>query len=115
MEKNYPDYRKQLQGFIKKLRSDIPDTMSGFQQLHKHATAEGTLSPKVKELISLGIAVTAQCDGCIAMHTYDALKAGATRAEITEAIGVAVLMGGGPALMYGAEALRALEQFEADQ
>jgi len=73
---------------------------------------EGALSARTKELIALAIAITVRCDGCIAYHVHDAVHAGATRGEIVEAIGVAVLMGGGPSAIYGAEALEALEQFE---
>jgi AhpD family alkylhydroperoxidase len=54
--------------------------------LHKQAVAEGILSPKIKELISLGIAVTVRCDGCIAYHMHDALQAGASKLEIAEAV-----------------------------
>ena len=64
-------------------------------------------------LIALSIAVVVRCGGCIAFHVHDAIKAGATRDEIIEALDVAVLMGGGPALMYVAEAMDALTQFEA--
>jgi AhpD family alkylhydroperoxidase len=70
---------------------------------------------KIKELIALGIGIAVRCDGCIAYHVHDALRAGATHQEIVETIGVAVLMGGGPAAMYGSEALEALEQFEATE
>ncbi|MBI3965281.1 MAG: carboxymuconolactone decarboxylase family protein [Chloroflexi bacterium] len=86
--------------------------MSGFTQLYQQAVADGALSRKVKELIALGIGIAVRCDGCVAYHVHDALRAGATRHEVAEAIGVAVLMGGGPAVIYGAEALQALEQFE---
>ena len=61
----------------------------------------------------MGIAITVRCDGCIAFHVHDALKSGATPNEIVETIGVAVLMGGGPAVVYGCEALEALQQFSA--
>lgn len=77
--------------------------------------ADGVLSAKVKELIALGIAITVRCDGCIAFHVHDALEAGASRKEVAETIGVAVLMGGGPSVVYGSEALEALEQFEAEK
>ncbi|UCE04123.1 MAG: carboxymuconolactone decarboxylase family protein [Candidatus Latescibacterota bacterium] len=86
--------------------------MAAYAQLHRAATAPGALETKSKELIALGISIAIRCDGCIAYHVRDALRAGATRDEIVETIGVSVLMGGGPAVMYGAEALAALEQFE---
>ncbi|MBD3299461.1 MAG: carboxymuconolactone decarboxylase family protein [candidate division Zixibacteria bacterium] len=86
--------------------------MSAFMRLHQAAIADGALDTKTKELISLAIGITVRCDGCIAFHVHDALQAGATRGEIVETIGVAVLMGGGPSVVYGTEALEALEQCE---
>jgi AhpD family alkylhydroperoxidase len=87
--------------------------MGGFGQLHQKATADGALDKKTKELMALAIGIAVHCDGCVAYHVHDALKAGATRPEILEAIGVAIMMGGGPAWIYGCEALEALDQFEA--
>jgi AhpD family alkylhydroperoxidase len=110
--KNYPEYLDHLQSLMAQLGKEIPDTMSGFHSLHVAASKEGAISEKTKELIALAIAITVRCDGCIAYHVHDAMKAGANRFEVVEAIGMAILMGGGPALMYGAEALEALEQFE---
>ncbi|MBM9531370.1 carboxymuconolactone decarboxylase family protein [Desulfoprunum benzoelyticum] len=87
--------------------------MTAFAQLSAAATTAGALDARTKQLIALGIGITVRCDGCIAYHVHDALRAGASREEILETIGVAVLMGGGPAVIYGCEALEALEQFEA--
>ena len=109
---NYPKQYKKLIGLIGELNQEIPATMKGFQALHKAGVASDTLTTKTKELIALGIAIAVRCDGCIAFHIHDALKAGATRNEIVETLGVAILMGGGPALMYACEALEALKQFE---
>jgi len=92
----------------------IPGTMQAFMALHKAGTSAGVLESKFKELIALAIAVTVRCDGCVAFHVHDALNAGATRAEIVEVLGVAILMGGGPALIYALEALDAVDQFEAE-
>ena len=113
MERTYPEYYQHLRKLNGKLTKEIRGTMSGFGQLYAATTADGALSAKVKQLMALSIAVTVRCDGCIAYHVHDALRAGATRPEIMEAIGVAVMMGGGPAMVYGCEALEALEQFEA--
>ena len=115
MEKNYPQYRTHLQGLIGKLRGEIPGTMKGFGLLHQESMKAGALSEKHKELIALGIGIASRCDGCIAFHTHESLANGATREEINETIGVAVSMGGGPALMYAAHAIEALAQFEAEQ
>lgn len=113
MEKHYPEYFDHLRNRSVKLRHELPGVMGGFAEMHRQAMAEGAVSTKNKELIALGIAIAVHCDGCIAAHVSDAHRAGATRQEIVETIGVAVLMGGGPAAMYGSEALEALEQFEA--
>lgn len=112
MEKQYPAYYEQLKGLIDNLGKAIPGTMSGFGQLNKQTMKDGALSAMTKELIALAIAITVRCDGCIAYHVHDAVNAGATREEIAEAISVAVLMGGGPSVIYGSEALNALEQFQ---
>lgn len=113
MGKQHPENYAHLKMLMGKLGAEIPGPMGGFGKLHKTAIADGALTPRIKELIALGIAITVRCDGCIAFHVHDALQAGATRDEITETIGVAVLMGGGPAVMYGCEALEAIDQFEA--
>jgi len=113
METRYPEYYEHLRGLMGELSQELPGPMSGFGRLHQNAVADGVLSAKIKELIALGIAITVRCDGCLSYHVHDALKAGAKREEILETIGVAILMGGGPSAVYGAEALEALEQFEA--
>lgn len=113
MQKQYPEYHSQLQGLVGRLAKELPEPMAGFTSLHRSAIADGALTTKVKELIALSIAISVRCDGCISYHVHDALEAGATREEIVEAIGVAVLMGGGPAMLYGAEALEAVDQFAA--
>ncbi len=94
------------------LRQAIPDVYAGFSELHKAALAPGALDTKVKELIAIAIAVSEECDGCIASHARGAARAGATRQEVAEAIGVTFLMGGGPATVYGPRALAAFESFE---
>ncbi len=113
MEKKYPETYDRLIGLMGKLGKELGGTMAGFGQLHKQALADGALSTKIKELMTLAISITARCEGCIAAHVRAALRAGATPQEITESIGVAIYMGGGPAMVYGCEALDALEQFQA--
>lgn len=93
------------------LRHAIPDVYAGFRDLHKAALTEGALPTKFKELIAFAIAVTEQCDGCIAAHASGAVRAGATRAEAAEAIGVTFLMKGGPATVYGPRAYAAFCEF----
>ena len=113
MVDNYPAFYKEVQKLMGLYGKESPDTMAGFVQMHKASSTDGALSAKMKELIALSIAITVRCDGCIAFHVHDAVEAGATREEIVEAIGVAIFMGGGPAVVYGSQALEALKQFEA--
>jgi len=113
--KNYPKYYQDLNRMMEKLGAVIPQPMSAFSQLHKSSVNDGALSCKTKELIALAIAITVRCDGCIAYHVHDVLNAGASKAEIMETIGVAIMMGGGPSVVYGCEAMEAVEQFEAEK
>jgi AhpD family alkylhydroperoxidase len=115
MAKTYPEEYRHISEIMGKLGKEIPGVMQGFQKMHHEAATGGVLGNKTKELIALGIAITVRCHGCIAFHVNDALKAGATREEVMEAIGVAILMGGGPSMMYGVEAYEALEQFLEEQ
>lgn len=111
--KNYPEYLDSLKVMTGKLSKELPGPLSGYIKLHKEVMTEGALSRKAKELIALAISITARCEGCIAFHVHDALRAGASRQETMKTIGVAILMGGGPSMVYGLEALDVLDQFEA--
>ena len=111
MSKNYPELRRELQGAIKRLGAKSPDVMKSFGALHGAAYKNGALETKQKELIALGISIGVRCEDCIAFHTHESLANGATPEEIIECINVAMQMGGGPSIMYGAHALQALEQF----
>lgn len=113
MSKNYPDIYEHLNELMGRLGAATPEVMEGFSTLHSASTAGGALSTETKELIALAIGIAVHCDGCIAYHVHDAIGAGASREEVVETIGVAVMMGGGPSVVYGCEALEALEQFEA--
>lgn len=93
------------------LRRSIPDVYEGFRSLHQAALAPGTLDTRVKELIALAIGVAQGCDGCIAAHARGAVRAGATKQEAAEAIGVTFLMNGGPATIYGPRAYAAFCEF----
>ncbi|MEW7009369.1 MULTISPECIES: carboxymuconolactone decarboxylase family protein [unclassified Lentilitoribacter] len=93
-----------------KLSNDIPGPTAAFNDLVGKVITDGALSVKTKELIAFGIAITVRCDGCIAAHAKSIFKAGASREEVAEMIGVAILMGGGPSTVYGVEAMRAYDQ-----
>ena len=109
---SYPELTDGISRQIGVLRKDIPDLMKGFSAMAQGACAPGALDEKTKELVAMGIAIALRCDGCIGFHTKALIKLGATRAEFEEMLGVAIYMGGGPSLMYAAQAMHAWEQFD---
>jgi AhpD family alkylhydroperoxidase len=108
---NWLDYRKQLAGRIGQLATLSPETVKGYQTLSKAGAASGHLDAKTRELIALAVAVTARCDGCITVHTAEAVKLGASRGEIAEALGVAVALNAGAAMVYSARVLDAVDAY----
>jgi AhpD family alkylhydroperoxidase len=98
---------------VRELRDHIPDVWSAYAHIHRAAMAEGDLSAKAKELIALAVAVTRQCDGSIASHARGAARAGATPQEVAEALGVAVMLNGGPGMVWGPRAYQAYLAFAA--
>jgi AhpD family alkylhydroperoxidase len=86
------------------------EVFTAFNGLHETALSDGALSRKLKEIMAVSIAIATHCEGCIAWHVSGAIKAGATREEVAEAVSVAILMGGGPATYYGAHALKYLDE-----
>ena len=111
MPTNYIELYQHLEERLIQFGREMPGPMTGFARLHKKAVEDGTLSAKVKEMMALAISIAVGCEGCIAYHVNDAIKAGATRAELLETIGVGVMMAGGPGTIYAAHTLDAVEQF----
>ncbi|RSM85185.1 carboxymuconolactone decarboxylase family protein [Kibdelosporangium aridum] len=109
------DVQNQLREPAQRLRRAIPRVYQGFAQLHDAALAPGALDGATKELIALAIAVSKECDGCIADHAHGAAVKGATPDQVAEAIGVAILMNGGPATVYGPRAFAAFQEFYATE
>ena len=107
----FTDVIEELKEPTRSLSAAIPETWSGFAELHRSAVADGALPARVKELMALAIAVVKQCDGCIAYHAKAAAKRGATPEEVGEALGVALLMDGGTASVYGPRAWTAYREF----
>jgi AhpD family alkylhydroperoxidase len=110
---SYQQLTRNVSAQLATLRSDIPDVMRGFGDLSRAALADGVLTEKTKELIALAIGVAGHCDACIGFHVRTLVKLGATRRELEETLAVAVYMGGGPSLMYSANALAAYAEFAA--
>lgn len=101
------DVSKALESF----RAEAPETMQGFSAMAKGALREGALSALHKELIALAIGVASRCDACIGFHVKALIRLGVTREQLMETLAVCTYMGGGPTLMYAAEAVRAYEEF----
>jgi AhpD family alkylhydroperoxidase len=106
--------RRRLREGYGVLADAIPGPMQAFGDLHRTAMADGALSTATKEMMALVVGIVTGCDDCITMHVHDALRAGATRAEVHEAIAVALTMGGGPASTYATHAMTALDDFAGD-
>lgn len=106
---DWNEYHKQVGARIGDVMKLSPDTVRGYQTLSNANAKASLLGEKTRQLISLAVAVTTQCDGCIVVHTDLALKAGASREEIAEALGVAVAMNAGAALVYSSRVLDAVE------
>ncbi len=109
------DVQQELVAPARELRHAIPQVYEKFGQLYGASVAPGALETKTKELISLAIAVTTQCDGCIATHARGAAVQGSTPQEAAEAIGVAIMMSGGPGTVYGPRAFAAFNEYHAAQ
>ncbi|MGH7631170.1 MAG: carboxymuconolactone decarboxylase family protein [Gemmatimonadales bacterium] len=101
------EYQAQLLATIGDIARMSPGTMRGYRELSAAGGKKDLLGPKTRELIALAVAVTRQCDGCITIHTDAALKHGATREEIAEALGVAIAVNAGAALVYSARVMDA--------
>ena len=107
------DTQDELKVAGRKLRAAIPGVYAGYGALHQAAMRDGALPAKTKELIALAIAVTRECDGCIAAHARSAHRRGVTAEEVAEAMGVVILMNGGPGTVWGPRAYAAFEEFAA--
>lgn len=113
--KNYPEITKSTSAGLRELRKDAAEPLAGFSQLTREAMKDGVLDKKTKEFIAMALGVAARCDACLGYHAEALVKLGATRQELAEVLAVTVQMGGGPSLMYAADAMTAFLQFEAQQ
>ena len=109
MMMDWNQYQKEIGARIGDLMKMSPDTIRGYQTLSAANSKTSKLGEKTRQLISLAVAVTTHCDGCIVVHTDAALKAGASKEEIAEALGVAVAMNAGSALVYSSRVLDAVD------
>lgn len=107
---NYREHTRSISQHLAPMREDMPAVMKAFNELGKAASGEGVLDRKTKELIALALGVAARCDACIGFHVQALVKLEVTKAELEETLAMAVYMGGGPSLMYTANALAAFEE-----
>ena len=108
---DFHEIQGDLRDPAKALRDEIPEVTAAFAGLHRAAMTAGELDMKTKELVALAIAITKQCDGCVAAHARGAARRGASRSEVAEVAGVAIMMNGGPGTVWGPRALEAFDQF----
>jgi AhpD family alkylhydroperoxidase len=99
----------------RELREQIPEVFAGYAAMQRAAIADGALPGRIKELIALAIAVTRECDGCIAAHALGAARRNATEEEVAEALGVAVMMNGGPGTVWAPRAFAAFREVMAQE
>jgi AhpD family alkylhydroperoxidase len=103
-------YRQQLIAGVGGFAKLSPDTVKGYTQLGQAGARAGHLDSKIRELIALAVAISLRCDGCITVHVAEARKLGATKEEIAEALGVAISINAGAALVYST---RTMDAFDA--
>ena len=106
---DWNEYHDQILKTIAEIGRSSPDIVRGYRMIDDAGKKADLLGPKIRELIALAVAVTVECDGCIVVHTEAALKAGATQKEIIEALGVAVAVKAGSALIFSTRVLDAVK------
>ena len=107
---DWNEYRSRLVAGVKEIGQLSPDTVKGYMELGSAGQKKDLLGAKTRELIALAVAVTLRCDGCIAVHTDAALRHGATKEEIAEALGVAIAVNAGAALVYSTRVMDAVKE-----
>lgn len=105
----YPPSSREL---AEKRRALAPDIEKAFQAFSRQVFADGALPAKTKQLIAVAVAHVTQCPYCIKGHTKAALRQGATRQELMEAIWVAAEMRAGGAYAHTAVSLTAMDEME---
>ena len=108
------EWSKRLQNLVKgvgRFAKFNPPVAKAVHQLDAATKANKVLDDKTHELIALAVAVTTRCDGCISAHVTAAKKAGATQEEVAEALGTAIALNAGAALVYSTRVMEAFDEF----
>ena len=113
MPDNFTQRIAQVDSYVRQLHQMTPEPVAAYGALSKTAQTPGALDGKTKELIALAISVATRCEGCISYHARGAVRTGASRQEVAEMLAVTLQMGGGPAMVNAADALRAYDEFAA--
>ena len=108
---DWNEYRKQLAAGVKEIGQLSPDKIKGYIELSSAGQKKNLLGAKTRELIALAMAVTLRCDGCITVHSEAAIKQGASKDEIAEALGVAAAVSAGAALVYSTRVMDAFKEY----
>lgn len=110
MSKSFVTITNDVSKAVGQMRKEIPDVMKGFYAMSESALKGGAIDPLHKELIALAIGIASRCDACIGFHVKALIKLGVSREQLMETLGICTYMGGGPTLMYAAEAVRAYDE-----
>lgn len=110
---SYKELTSEINQHLAPFRKESPEVMKAFGELARAATKTNVLDEKTKELIAVAIAVATRCDGCIGFHVKALVRLGASKEELNETLNMSVYLGGGPSLMYAANALAAFDEFSA--
>ncbi|WP_347357705.1 carboxymuconolactone decarboxylase family protein [Bdellovibrio sp.] len=106
---DWKTYLMEVKSRIAGIAKMQPDLIKGYRMISDSKAQSPVLDGKTRELIALAVAITTRCDGCISVHIEAAKKHGATREEILEALGVAVGINTGTALIFSARAMDAYD------
>jgi AhpD family alkylhydroperoxidase len=109
--KDWPAMARTLNPAVGELHKSAPGAMKAFREMSEAVLEPGALDTRTKELMAVAISVAVRCDPCVTYHVAAAQRAGATREEIAETVGLAIYMGAGPSAMYAAQALEAYDQW----
>lgn len=113
MPESFAERIAQLDSYVREMHKLAPEPVAAYGALSKKAQVPGSIDGKTKELIALAISVATRCEGCIAYHARGAVRTGASRQDVAETLAVTLQMGGGPAMVHAADALRAYDEFAA--
>ena len=108
---DWKTYRDEINARLREIRTAKPEIIKAYAELHAANAASKHLDAKARELIALAVSVTLRCDGCINAHTEAAVKAGASKDEIAEALSVAIMVNAGAALVYSARTIDAYDTY----